>query len=69
MLDILHLLLHNLHCFLFGRGVSEMWSKIVDNGIFDKVLDILVGLVVAVRTDMYAQKLRVGLGGRAKYNC
>ena len=69
VLDILHLLLHNLHCFLFGRGVCEMWRKIVDNGIFDKVFDILVGLVVAVSTDMYAQKLRVGLGGRAKYDC
>ena len=62
VLDIVELFVHNLHGLGFGCGICKMWRKVVYDGIFDKVFDILVGLIVAVRTDMYAQKLRVGLG-------
>ena len=69
LLYAVELLVHNLHGLGFGCGIAEMWRKVVYNGIFDKVFDILVGLAIAVRTDMYAQKLRVGLGWCAKHDC
>ena len=69
MLDIVELPFYNLHGLVFGGGICKMWRKVVYNGIFDEVFDILVGLIVAIRTDMYAQKLRVGLGWCAKHHC